>query len=88
MGIDTRAFSPFRGWILSLLAASAVSAGALVQAGCGASAGGVDAVAQAANATSTQDTVRLHETTSISVAGRSFKLASAGGRTRGGGSPT
>lgn len=36
------------------------------------------AVAQAANATSKQDTVRLHETTSISVAGRSFKLASAG----------
>lgn len=65
-----------RRWVLLLLAASAALAGVVVGAGCGTSTD--DAVAQAATATSKQDTFTVHQTTSVSIAGRSFTVLSNG----------
>jgi len=48
-----------------------------VQAGCGTSTGDAP-VAQAADATSRQDTFRMRQTTSMSIGGRSFTLVSDG----------
>lgn len=63
--------------VLPLLGAAAVFAGAVVGAGCG-TASVEDAVAKAADATSKQDTFRLHQTTKASIGGRSFAILSNG----------
>ncbi|MDQ6751794.1 MAG: hypothetical protein M3Z33_13720 [Actinomycetota bacterium] len=68
--------NPRRHRALALLIAGALGAGALAQAGCGAS--GDDAVAQAADATSKQNTFRLHQTTSASILGRAVTFRSDG----------
>jgi len=63
--------------LLAHLALGALLAAAVVQAGCGTSTGNA-AVAQAADATSRQDTFRMRQTTSLSVGGRSLTLVSDG----------